>query len=84
MSQEHDAVELDATGLNCPMPVIQTSQAFADLGVGETLEVHATDPGSVSDIAGWADSTDGASLREQTELDAADGTVYVHRIERVA
>ena len=52
MSQEHDAVELDATGLNCPMPVIQTSQAFADLGVGETLEVHATDPGSVSDIAG--------------------------------
>ncbi|MDR9412475.1 MAG: sulfurtransferase TusA family protein [Haloquadratum sp.] len=84
MSQEHDAVELDATGLNCPMPVIQTSQAFADLGVGETLEVHATDPGSVSDIAGWADSTDGASLREQTEQDASEGTVYVHRIERVA
>lgn len=76
-----DATEtLDATGLNCPMPVVRTKQATDDLDAGDLLEVRATDPGSVSDIAGWADSTPGVELVDQTE----DGDLYVHFVRKTA
>lgn len=60
---------LDVTGLNCPMPVIKTKQAADGLAAGEILEVLATDPGSMSDIRGWAESTAGFELVEQVEDD---------------
>ncbi len=41
---------LDAKGMNCPMPVLKTKKALAELSPGEVLEVQATDPGSASDI----------------------------------
>jgi TusA-related sulfurtransferase len=69
---------LDATGLNCPMPVVKTRQATEDLDAGDVLEVRATDPGSVSDLAGWADSTAAVELLEQDE----DGDVYVHYVRK--
>lgn len=69
---------LDATGLNCPMPVVKTRQATENLAPGDTLAVRATDPGSVSDIAGWADSTADVELLDQTE----DGDVYVHYLRK--
>jgi TusA-related sulfurtransferase len=81
MSSKIDVTEtLDVTGQNCPMPVIRTKQAVEDLGAGEVLEVLATDAGSVSDIDGWAGSTDGVELVDQTE---ADG-VYRHYVRRTA
>jgi TusA-related sulfurtransferase len=81
MSSNIDVTEtLDVTGQNCPMPVIKTKQAVDDLDVGEVLEVLATDSGSVSDIDGWAGSTDEVELLEQSE---ADG-VYRHYVRRTA
>lgn len=44
---------LDALGLLCPLPVIRTQDAIRDLTPGTTLEVLATDPGAVPDIAAW-------------------------------
>lgn len=41
---------LDTTGLKCPLPILKTKKAIANLGTGQTLEVLATDPGSVIDI----------------------------------
>ncbi len=73
---------LDVKGQNCPMPVIKTKGAFDELADGETLEVVATDAGSVSDIAGWADSTDGAELLDQTEASEDGETVYKHYIRK--
>ena len=73
---------LDVKGQNCPMPVIKTKGAFDELAEGETLEIVATDAGSVSDIAGWADSTDGAELLDQTEASEDGGTVYKHYIRK--
>ena len=73
---------LDVKGQNCPMPVIKTKGAFEDLPAGETLEVVATDSGSMSDIKGWAESTDDAELVEQKEA-AEDGeSVYKHYIKK--
>ncbi len=81
MSSTVDATEtLDVQGHNCPMPVVKTKQAVDELEAGSVLEVLATDPGSVSDIAGWAESDDEIELVEQSE----DGEIYRHYLKRTA
>lgn len=62
---------VDARGLNCPMPIVRTAQAIKALASGQTLEVLATDPGSVKDFAAWAKTT-GNEIVEQL----ADAGVY--------
>lgn len=47
-------VEVDATGLNCPMPLLKAKQALNRLEVGATLCVRATDPGSERDFEVFA------------------------------
>lgn len=47
----HSDVQLDATGLSCPLPLLKARQALASIGVGEVLYLKATDPGSAKDIA---------------------------------
>lgn len=42
--------ELDASGLQCPMPLLKAKQALNALAGGERLRVVATDPGSVRDF----------------------------------
>lgn len=44
---------LDVRHLLCPLPVIRTQHAVARLAPGDTLEVHATDPGALQDIPAW-------------------------------
>jgi TusA-related sulfurtransferase len=79
MSSNIDVTEtLDVTGQNCPMPVIKTKGAVDGLSPGDVLEVVATDSGSMSDIQGWAESTDGVELVEQVE---GDGT-YTHYVRK--
>ena len=48
---------LDARGLNCPLPILRAKKAIAGLGVGEILEVIATDPGSVKDFESFCNQT---------------------------
>jgi tRNA 2-thiouridine synthesizing protein A len=64
-------VTVDAKGLNCPMPIVKTAQAIKTVGSGDTVEVLATDSGSVKDFAAWAKTT-GNPLVEQT----TDGGVF--------
>lgn len=45
---------LDTRNLLCPMPVIRAQNRVAELAPGDTLEVHATDPGAMHDIPSWA------------------------------
>ncbi|MWV65420.1 SirA family protein [Halorubrum sp. JWXQ-INN 858] len=73
---------LDVKGQNCPMPVIKTKGAFEDLPAGETLEVVSTDSGSMSDIGGWAESTDGAELIAQEEATEGGEDVYKHYVRK--
>lgn len=76
---DHDATEtLDVTGQNCPMPVVKTKQHVDGLAQGAVLEVLATDPGSVSDVAGWAETTDGVELLAQDE----DEHVFKHYVRK--
>ncbi|MFY4815784.1 sulfurtransferase TusA family protein [Haloarcula sp. AONF1] len=79
MSAEFDIAEtLDVKGASCPMPVVKTKSAIDDLAPGEVLEVVATDPGSMSDIDGWAAGTEGVELVDQTEGD----DVYTHYVRK--
>jgi tRNA 2-thiouridine synthesizing protein A len=64
-------VQVDARGLNCPMPIVKTAQAVKSMASGQTLEVLATDPGSTKDFAAWSKTT-GNEMVEQT----VDGGVY--------
>jgi tRNA 2-thiouridine synthesizing protein A len=54
--------ELDARGLNCPLPILKTKKALTDLQSGQVLKVLATDPGSVKDFQTFAKQTGHALL----------------------
>jgi len=58
--------ELDAKGLNCPLPILRTKKALADMGAGQILKILSTDPGSVKDMAAFCKQT-GNELVTQTE-----------------
>ena len=49
--------ELDARGLNCPLPILRTKKALNDMSGGQTLRVVATDPGSVKDFQAFSKQT---------------------------
>jgi len=58
--------ELDATGLNCPLPILRAKKALGKLSAGQVLHVIATDPGSVKDFDAFAKQT-GNELMESGE-----------------
>jgi len=59
--------ELDARGLNCPLPIIKTKKALADLETGQVLKVLSTDAGSVKDMQAFATQTGNALLGSETQ-----------------
>ena len=60
--------ELDASGLNCPLPILRAKKALNALDAGQVLRIVATDPGSVKDFEAFANQT-GNKLLESTEED---------------
>ena len=58
--------ELDARGLNCPLPILKTKKSLADMDSGQVLRVVSTDCGSVKDMQAFAKQT-GNELIEQSE-----------------
>ena len=57
---------LDAKGLNCPLPILKAKKALKTVPAGGTLEILATDAGSVADFAAFCRTT-GNELLEQGE-----------------
>ena len=49
--------ELDARGLNCPLPILRVKKAITTMTRGQTLRVLATDPGSVKDFDAFCKQT---------------------------
>ena len=49
--------ELDARGLNCPLPILRCKKALAEISNGQVLKVMATDPGSVKDFQAFCKQT---------------------------
>ncbi|MGI9387440.1 MAG: sulfurtransferase TusA family protein [Methyloligellaceae bacterium] len=72
-------VTIDTKGQNCPIPVLHTKRAMKDLGDGGTVEILATDPGSVPDFEAYCRAT-GNELLESEE----ESGVYRFVIKKVA
>ncbi len=58
--------ELDASGLNCPLPILRAKKALADMQSGQVLHIIATDPGAIKDFEAFAKQT-GNELMESKE-----------------
>ncbi len=69
--------EVDARGMNCPLPILKAKKALSAMHSGEVLRVLATDPGSMRDFQAFARQT-GHQLVAQTERDG----VFSHLLRR--
>ncbi|MDZ8119204.1 DsrE/DsrF/DrsH-like family protein [Pontiella sp. NLcol2] len=48
---------MDATGLQCPGPIMQLSKAIERIGDGQAVSILSTDPGFAADVPAWCNST---------------------------
>lgn len=53
----HFDKDLDARGLNCPLPILRAKKALSDMTSGQVLHIRTTDAGSVKDFAAFAKQT---------------------------
>ena len=60
--------ELDVKGLNCPLPILRTKKALAEMTTGQVLRVLATDPNAAKDFQAFARQT-GNQLLSNAEVD---------------
>lgn len=68
---------LDAKGLNCPLPILKAKKALKAMTAGQTLEIQATDPGSVADFAAFCNQTGNELMSSGSE-----GDVYKFEIKK--
>ena len=69
--------ELDAKGLNCPLPILRAKKAISALESGQVLKIVATDPGSVKDFEAFCKQT-GNELMSSAE----DGGAFQFMIKK--
>jgi tRNA 2-thiouridine synthesizing protein A len=63
------SLEVDAIGMNCPLPILRTKKALATMRSGEILKVKATDAGATHDFPAFARQTGNELLSSTTEGD---------------
>ena len=79
MSPLKAAKVLDSSGMLCPLPIVKTSLAIKEIGVGQVLQVIATDPGAPSDMEAWSRQT-GHELQESSKEDGKF-IFYIRRVK---
>ncbi|ALM86939.1 hypothetical protein ASB57_12880 [Bordetella sp. N] len=70
-------MEIDAKGLNCPLPILRAKKALAQLQSGQVLKVLTTDRNAIRDFQAFCKQTGNALLAQQE-----DGGVGVHYLRR--
>ena len=60
--------EVDARGLNCPLPILRAKKALNDMQTGQVLKIVATDPGAVKDFQAFCKQT-GNELLQHAEAE---------------
>lgn len=71
------AQELDARGLNCPLPILRAKKAITSMTQGQVLRVLATDPGSVKDFDAFCKQTGNQLVSSEQ-----NGTEYAFLIRK--
>ena len=69
--------EVDARGLNCPLPILKAKKALSEMQSGQLLKVVCTDPGSTRDFQAFAKQTGNELVEQQT----VDGEL-IHILKR--
>ena len=69
--------EIDARGLNCPLPLMKAKKAMLEMQSGQVLRVIATDAGSMPDILEFVTES-GHQMLEQQHV----GKEYIHIMRR--
>ena len=69
--------ELDASGLNCPLPILRAKKSLASMESGQVLRVISTDPGAVKDFEAFSKQT-GNPLLESSE----EGGKFYFRLQK--
>jgi tRNA 2-thiouridine synthesizing protein A len=69
--------EVDATNLNCPLPILRCKKGLADMPHNAVLKITATDPGSVKDFNAFCKQT-GHELLQQDEAEGVF-TFYIKK-----
>lgn len=59
--------ELDASGLNCPLPILRAKKSLAAMSSGQVLHIIATDPGAIKDFEAFAKQTGNQLLESREE-----------------
>ncbi len=59
--------ELDASGLNCPLPILRAKKSLAGIASGQILRIIATDPGSTKDFEAFTKQTGNELLESKEE-----------------
>lgn len=59
--------ELDASGLNCPLPILRAKKTLGGMSSNQVLRIVATDPGSVKDFEAFAKQTGNTLLSSGEE-----------------
>ncbi len=70
---------MDLKGLPCPMPVVKVSKGIKEVEIGQVLEAHSTDPGSLTDFPAWARTSGNEIVKTDQE-----GEVIKFYIKRLA
>ena len=70
-------IEVDARGLNCPLPILKAKKALTGLQSGQTVQVLSTDAGSVRDFQAFAKQTGNELIEQRTE-----GAEFIHLLRR--
>jgi tRNA 2-thiouridine synthesizing protein A len=59
--------ELDASGLNCPLPILRARKSLTDMERGQILKVISTDQGSIKDFEAFSKQTNNPLLSSGEE-----------------
>jgi len=70
--------ELDARGLNCPLPILKAKKALNGMQSGQTVRIVSTDAGSLRDFQAFAKQT-GNELLEQKSVGDEHFTILKRR-----
>ncbi|MGW8310920.1 MAG: sulfurtransferase TusA family protein [Thiogranum sp.] len=60
-------LEIDARGLNCPLPILRTRKGINTLVSGQVVKIIATDPGSVKDLEAFCKQTGNEMLESSQQ-----------------
>lgn len=67
-------LDIDLSGLRCPLPVLRVKKALGELAPGGVLRAYTTDPSAAEDIPAFVKQA-GHKLRE---MQPAEGVAGAH------